>query len=57
MDFKIKCCKCGSEDGDIFSCEKIYIETKEKEIDAVRITYICNSCGHMEDRTCYLYMI
>jgi exosome complex RNA-binding protein Csl4 len=46
-DFKILC-KCGSTNGDIFSCEQI-------DSHVVEIIYICKNCGHTEKRKYYLY--
>jgi len=41
-------CNCGSCNTGIFSCTK-------RGTNAVIITYICNSCGNMEEVVQYLY--
>lgn len=45
-NFKI-ICKCGSDEGDTFSCVQ-----KDK---GVEITYICRKCGDMETILHHLY--
>ena len=57
MSKRIKyiCCKCGSENVGIMSVIERTINSGNKKIPTVDITYICTDCGNLESKNEFLY--
>lgn len=52
---KYICCKCGGKNVDIMSVVERTINSDNKKIPTVDITYICKDCGNSESKNEFLY--
>ena len=52
---KYICCKCGGKNVDIMSVVERTINSDNKKIPTVDITYICTDCGNSESKNEFLY--